>query len=278
VNRSHAIAIVIASGALMVFAAFAQTPASAQTPGPPPTFDVASIRPSATPQGKGLPSLREDINTSPDTLTMRNVTLTTAIRYAYKLSVYEISGTAGLTDARYDIVAKAAAPAAAPIPEDQLRLMLQALLAERFKLAFHRQAQDISGYALVVGKNGPKLTAAAEGGGEGTMTGAALVFEGHKMPLSRLADIVSGALRVPVIDQTGLPGFYDFKLDLRPYVTARQPGDPPLVNRDTPGMQDALVDVAISALQDELGLRLEQRKVRLDVLVVDHAEKTPTEN
>ena len=267
-KRSPAIAIVIASGALMAFAAFAQTPAS------PPAFDVASIRPSATPQGKGLPSLREDISTSPDTLTMRNVTLPTAIRYAYKLSTYEIGGTAGLTDARYDIVAKAAAPA----PEAELKLMLQALLKERFRLAFHRQAQDISGYALVVGKNGPKLTAAAEGGGEGSMTGAGLVFEGHKMPLTRLADIVSGALRAPVLDATELPGFYDFKLDLRPYVTARQPGEVPGVNRDTPGMQDALVDVAISALQDELGLRLEGRKVRLDVLVVDSADKTPTEN
>ena len=260
--------------------AFAASFALAQTPAPPPAFDVASIRPSATPQGKGLPSLREDINTSPDTLTMRNVTLPTAIRYAYKLSAYEISTPPGLADARYDIVAKAAAPvpAAAPIPEDQLKLMLQTLLKERFKLAFHRQAQDISGYALVVGKNGPKLTAAAEGGGEGSMTGAALVFEGHQMPLSRLADIVSGALRAPVLDATGLPGFYDFKLDLRPYMTARQPGDVPGVNRDTPGMQDALVDIAISALQDELGLKLEGRKVRLDVLVVENADKTPTEN
>jgi len=255
-------------------AALLAAAASGQQSPPAPRFEVASIHPGQTPRGRGLPSLREDINTSPDTLTMRNVTLPTAIRYAYKLSTYEIGGTAGLTDARYDIVAKAAAPA----PEDRLKLMLQALLKERFKLAFHRQAQDISGYALVVGKNGPKVTAAAEGGGEGSMTGAALVFEGHKMPLSRLADIVSGALRAPVLDQTGLPGFYDFKLDLRPYVTARQPGEVPGVNRDTPGMQDALVDVAISALQDELGLRLEGRKVPLDVLVVDSADKTPTEN
>jgi uncharacterized protein (TIGR03435 family) len=258
--------IPILSCALIAFSALARSTA-------PPAFDVASIRPSQTPQGKGLPSLREDIDTSPDTLTMRNVTLPTAIRWAYKLNPYEISAPADLAIARYDITAKAAAQA----PEDQLRLMLQALLKERFKLEFHRQAQDLPGFALVTGKTAPKLTA-AEGGGEGSMTGGGLMFEGHKMPLSRLADIVSGALRAPVLDQTGLAGFYDFKLDLRPYVTARQPGDAPLVNRDTPGMQDALVDIAISALQDELGLKLEQRKVRLDVLVVDHVEKSPSDN
>lgn len=238
-----------------------------------PVFEVASIRPSQTPQGKGLPSLREDVATSPGTLTFRNVTLPTCIRWAYKLNVYELAAPDSLGNARFDITAKASTPAL----DDQLRLMLQALLVDRFKLAFHRQARDISGFGLVVGKNGPKLTA-AEGGGEGSMTGAALVFEGHKMPLSRLADIVSSALKVPVVDMTGLPGYYDFKLDLRPYIVARQPGDAPLVNRDTPGMQDGLVDVAISALQDELGLKLEERKVRLDVLVVDRAENSPTDN
>ncbi len=259
--------VVAATGAaLLACAAFGQSTVSL------PAFDVASIRPSETPQGRGLPSLREDINTSAGTLTMRNVTLTTAIRWAYKLSVSEISGPTGLADARYDITAKPGMPA----PEDQLRLMLQSLLAERFKLAFHRQAQDVPGYAIVVSKSGAKLSA-AEGGGEGNMTGAALVFEGHKMPLSRLADIVSGALKSPVLDMTGLPGPYDFKLDLRPYLASRQ-ADAPGVNRDTPGMTDALVDVATVALQDELGLKLEGRKVRLEVLVVDHAEKTPSEN
>lgn len=237
-----------------------------------PSFDVASIRPSQTPQGKGLPSLREDINTSPDTLTLRNVTLATTIRYAYKLSAYELNNPQDLSGMRFDITGKASAAAS----EDQLRLMLQSLLAERFKLVFHRQAQDIAGFAIVKGKSAPKITP-AEGGGEGSMTGGGMVFEARKMPLSRLADIVSGALRMPVLDMTGLPGTYDFKLDLRPYVTARQDGAP-LVNRDSPGMTDALIDVAAAALEEELGLKLEQRKVRLEVLVVDQADKSPSEN
>src|SRR5579871_1007098 len=226
-------------------------------------FEVASIRPSQTPQGKGLFSLREDINTSPGTLRMQNVTLETTIRWAYKLNVYEVTGPDWLSNGRYDITAKADTAAT----EDQLRVMLQALLAERFKLMFHRQPKELSAYVFVAAKDVSKLHP-AEGGGEGSMTGAGLVFEGHKMPLSRLADIVSSAPKMPVLDKTGLPGYFDFKLDLRPYITPRQPDDPPI----------DLADIATSALRDELGIKLESRKVTLEVLVVDSAERSPTEN
>src|SRR5580658_6986915 len=173
-----------------------------------PTFEVASIKASQTPAGRGLASLREDINTDPARLTIGNVSLNTAIRWAYKLGVYEISGPDWISTTRFDIVAKAATP----VSEDQLRLMLRSLLQERFKLEVHRQPSQLSGYALVVGKNGTKLHP-VEGGGEGSMTGAGLMFEGHKMPLSRLTDIVSSVLRMPVRDMTILEGFYDFKVD-----------------------------------------------------------------
>lgn len=234
-----------------------------QSAGELPTFEVASIKASQTPPGRGLASLREDINTDPARLTMVNVSLSTVVRWAYKLGVYEISGPDWISNARFDITAKAASP----VSEEQLRLMLQALLKDRFKLEAHRQTKDLSGYALVVGKNGTKLHP-VEGGGEGSMTGAVLMFEGHKMPISRLADIISSALKTPVRDMTGLEGFYDFKVDLRPYLLDRQPGDPPI---DLPG-------IAMSALDAQLGLKLEARKIPMEVLTVDHAEKTPTEN
>jgi uncharacterized protein (TIGR03435 family) len=237
--------------------------AGGQSAGEPPAFEVASIKASQTPQGQGLRSLREDINTDPARLTMVNVSLNTAIRWAYKLGVYEISGPDWISNARFDITAKAANP----VSEEQLRLMLQSLLKERFKLEVHRQVSQLSGYALVVGKNGTKLRP-VEGGGEGSMTGAALVFEGHKMPLSRLGDIISGVLKMPVKDMTMLDGFYDFKLDMRPYLLDRQPGDPPT----------DLAGIAISALDAQLGLKLEARKIQVEVLAVDRVEKTPTEN
>ncbi len=230
-----------------------------------PAFDVASVRPGTPPPGGALAPLREDINTSSGTLTMRNVKLSTCIRWAYKLNVYEISAPDWMDSTRYDIIAKPAQPST----EDQLRLMLQSLLDERFRLVAHRQPKSVSGYELVAGKDQTPKLQPAEGGGEGSMTGSgALVFEGHKMPLSRLTDIVSSALKVPVRDGTGLAGFYDFKLDLRPYIAPLQPGDPP---RDP-------ADLVIPALRDQLGLKLEPRKLTLEVLVVDTAEKTPTEN
>ena len=229
-------------------------------------FDVASIRAAQTPQGRGpLAALREDINTTPGNLTMRNVTLETCIRWAWKLNPYQVSGQDRLGTDRYDIVAKA--PGAAP--ESDLRVMLQALLADRFKLAFHRQTKDLPAYALIEGK-GPNKLHPVEGvnGGEGSMTGGALIFEGHAMPISRLADIMSGVLKTPVLDMTGLDGHYDFKLDMRPYITPPQPGEPPL----------DLTGIAIAAIQSELGLKLESRKANLEMLVIDHAEKAPTEN
>jgi uncharacterized protein (TIGR03435 family) len=239
--------------------------AKGQSAGDLPTFEVASIKVSQTPPGRGLASLKEDISTDPARLTMVNVSLGTAIRWAYKLGVYEISGPDWISSARFDITAKAANP----VGDDQLFLMLQALLKERFKLAYHRQVKEISGYALVVGKNGSKLhPVEKEGGGEGSMTGAGLMFEGHKMQLSRLTDIISSVLRTPVKNMTGLEGFYDFKVDMRPYLADRQPGDPPI---DLPS-------IAMSALDAQLGLKLEARKIQMEVLTVDHAEKTPTEN
>src|ERR1700689_1972902 len=123
--------------------------AQGQATGDLPTFEVASIKVSQAPAGRGLASLREDISTDPARLTMVNVSLGTAIRWAYKLGVYEISGPDWISSARFDITAKAANP----VGDDQFYLMLQALLKERFKLEFHRQVKDISGYALVVGKN-----------------------------------------------------------------------------------------------------------------------------
>ena len=109
------------------------------------------------------------------------------------------------------------------------------------------------------------------------MTGAGMVFVASKMPVSRLADIVSGVLKAPVQDATGLAGNYDFKLDLRPYIVQRAQDNAnaaPAIGRDAPGMQDALVDLATVAIEDELGLKFESRKVRLDVLVVDQVEKS----
>ena len=235
-----------------------------QAAAPAPAFDVASIKPGVPLTGGPLAAIREDISTSSGTLTMRNAKLSTIIRWAYKLNVYEIAAPDWVDNTRFDIVAKPEGTAS----EDQLRVMLQTLLKDRFKLVAHRAPKSVSGYALVtIPGVEPKLQK-AEGGGEGRMVGnGILLLEGQKMPLSRLTDILSSALKEPVQDATGLPGFYDFKVDLRPYFTPPQPGQ-----------QLDIAGIAIPALKDQLGLKLESRKVTLDVLTVDSAEKMPTEN
>jgi uncharacterized protein (TIGR03435 family) len=237
----------------------------AQQPAATREFEVATIKPAQPPPGRGfLAGLREDVKTEPSRLIMSNVTLTTAIRWAYKLGVYEIAAPDWAGEQRYDI----GATASGAVSEDQLRVMLQALLADRFKVVVHRQTRDVSGYALVQGKK-LKLTQAEAGvGGEGSMTGAALVFEGHRMPLSRLADILASALKIPVRDMTGLEGYYDFKIDMRPYLASRQPSDGPL----------DLASIAMVAIDEQLGLKLESRKLPVDMLIVDSAERKPSDN
>ena len=93
------------------------------------------------------------------------------------------------------------------------------------------------------------------------MTGAGLVLEGHKVPPSRPADILVGVLKMPVRNTTGLDGNYDFKLDMRFYLLNRQPGDPPI----------DLASIAITAIEEQLGLRLEARKLSVNMLMVDRS-------
>jgi len=122
-----------------------------------PAFDVASVKPSAPGSSGG------GITPGPTGLTGRNVTLLFCLRIAYDVQDYQVSGPNWLSTEQYDIVAKTGAP----VNQDQLRLMLRTLLAERFKLVLHREERTRSLYELVVGKNGPKLmeTKVDESGG-----------------------------------------------------------------------------------------------------------------
>src|SRR2546421_6397376 len=119
-----------------------------------PAFEVASIRLDKRGGDK------RSLVFSPGGITFTNVTLRESIRAAYVVRDFQISAGNQLTNERYDIVAKATGPAS----DDELRAMLQALLADRFKLKLRRETKEFSMYALVVGKNGPKLQQAA---GEG---------------------------------------------------------------------------------------------------------------
>lgn len=230
-----------------------------------PVFDAASIRPRQL--GKpGEGNKAESIQANPGSLNMRNVSLKTAIRWAYQVMDYQISGPDWLGLERFDIVAKAAGPA----PENELRTMLQALLAERFKLALHKDTKELPAYVLLVAKGGIKFHESKE---EGELALEPpdknhMTMNVKRVTTSQFVEALSNALRAPVINNTGLEGRYDATIDIGKYMADAAPKD---------GSFDP-VPIIVTGLRDELGLKLEAKKMPLDLLIIDHAEKMPVEN
>ena len=234
---------------------------------PQARFDVASIKPSRL-SGEGRN--RENVTANPGTLTMHNVSLRSALQWAYRMKEYQVSGPTWIGDERFDISAKAADAAG----EDQLRAMLQNLLADRFKIALHREKKDLPFYALLVAKNGPKL-AAGKADGKGNIQPKGMGLEAQNTSLSEVADILTlVATRMnlpPVVDMTGLKGRFDFTVDATDLLQSLGAGNA------APDPSAIMVGVS-EILQEQLGLRAELRKTLTDVLIVDRAEKLPTEN
>lgn len=231
-----------------------------------PAFEAASVKPNPSAKAGGEGSTRETIDSPPGSLTMRNVSLQSCVRWAYGLRDYQLTAPAWTATERYDIVAKAAGPA----PVDQLRLMLRALLAERFQLALHRENRELPVFALMVAKNGPKLHAStADAAATMKPSGGALVFRNYSMPdlADRLATRPFHFAR-PVVDQTGLAGRYDFDMKFAA-------NDAEL--KQTMERMEADQSSFAPALQD-LGLKLDSLKAPVEVVIVDRAAKIPTEN
>jgi len=228
-----------------------------------PAFEVASVKPhkpGSAAEGRG----RESIDSGPGTLTVRNASLGSCVKWAYLVRDYQISGPAWLNDERYDITAKAAEPARI----DRLREMLRTLLTERFGLQIHRERKDLPVYTLVAAKSGPKLHK-AEPGGNTSMQGENGSFVFRATSMAQFAEDLSSLSQVdrPVLDRTGIPGVFDFTLKF---------------GEDNNEMKRALIagDGAsvFTLIQDQLGLKLEARRDVVEVLVIDHAERIPSEN
>jgi uncharacterized protein (TIGR03435 family) len=221
------------------------------------SFEAATIKP-AVPDASG--SSGEDGRQG--MLRVYNVTLKRCIRYAYAIAEDQIlGGPKWIDDLRYDILAKANHPAAEP----ELLTMLRPLLADRFKLEFHYESRDLPGYALIAAKDGirapvsdPNRHAGADGG-RGFIDAAA-------SPLSELTIRLSALLGRPVVDITRDTRKFDIHLRWTPDDT------PPSADSVTPDRPSLF-----TALQEQLGLKLESKKVPVDVLVVDRAE-LPSDN
>jgi len=223
-----------------------------------PAFAVASIRQSAEEVKFEHDGKTE---TSPGTLRMRDVTVDTCIKWAYGVQDSQISGPTLLRSEHYDIIAKADEP----VGDDQLKLMLRTLLAERFKLSFHHENKELRAYALTVAKSGQKLHESV-GEGKSTIQNSATGTVARSTTMEEFANFISEPLRTPVVNKTGLNGRYDFTIDFTTYL----PADASTVRPD-------VTSVMMAALEGELGLKLESTKTAVEAFVVDHVEK-PSEN
>jgi uncharacterized protein (TIGR03435 family) len=170
----------------------------------------------------------------------------------------------------YYFEAKADDPSAGP---DRIRAMMQTLLVDRFKLVVHRATQEEQFYTLVAGKNGSKMQEAKEGrrGRIDYTTGPGkIIFT--ECGLAGLTNALSNMLESPVLDNTGLKGFYNFSLEYAdPRWAGRSKDGHPL-----PSELTSRPDI-FTAVQEQLGLKLEAKKGPLEILVVDHIER-PSEN
>jgi uncharacterized protein (TIGR03435 family) len=226
------------------------------------SFEVASVRVPLVVSGEPY-----DINLGTiqhDTVTLTNVSLADCIKFAYELSSdAQLSGPEWIKskESRYDIVAKTAPGTT----RDQALQMMRALLAERFKLALHREQRVLSYYALVVAKGGPKMPEANDAPARAT-TGAQgqLRIINNRMSMSLVVTVLSRYMQAFVVDQTRLAGDFAVKLVWTP--------------DDRPIPDDERGPSVFTAVEEQLGLKLVSRKGPMEVLVVDRAEKTPTEN
>jgi uncharacterized protein (TIGR03435 family) len=231
-----------------------QRPAGA----PAPAFEVASVKPAPPPGQNGISS---SMNVSPGRLTCTNVTLRKLIVRAYSLKDYQVTGPDWINTELYSILASMPADTTG----DDLLEMLQGLITERFQMATHREMKEMPVYELVVGKAGSKLKPVEYGRGSTSMSPGKLVAQG--VPLRNLTEQLSRLLNRPVLDKTGLTGAFDFSLEFAPEGKG----------------SDAAGDLPVSpsvftAVQEQLGLKLEPRKAPVEILVVDRAERVPTGN
>jgi uncharacterized protein (TIGR03435 family) len=214
-------------------------------------FEVASVKPSARLLG---PDYGNAMTYTPNGFSAKNTTLKRLIAEAYNVRPFQVQVTSGikwLDSAEYDVVAQAGGGAS----RQELRLMLQDLLRERFRVSFHREKKEMRVYNLLVGPNGPKLKPGPRDLDQfAAFLAVQLSIHGMDDPTK---PGFASSTPVPVINRTGLTGEYDLNVVVKPEAGAD------------------MFTLWQRALRDECGLRLENAKAQVEILVVDAAEKTP---
>jgi uncharacterized protein (TIGR03435 family) len=277
--------------------------ASGQTAANAPAFEVASVKLVIPAALGGLDTATLPLHvveqmgfrggpgtTNPNRIDYSGVTLKMLLARAYNLRTDQISGPGWLDTQKYEIVAKL--PPGTDV--EGLRFMLQGLLTERFQITLHRENKTMAVYSLVVAKNGPKLrpaekleeyendderAAAMRAKATNLLVAQMQTRErGHRTfhlasaTTAKFAKMLSSNLDHPVKDMTQLEGLYAFSLDWIPDLTMAGAGSAGAGNDNARGPN------IFTAVQEQLGLKLEPAKEQLEVLVIDKAEKTPTSN
>jgi uncharacterized protein (TIGR03435 family) len=236
---------------------------------PRPRFDVVSIKPNTS------GDLNAGFNSFPRRFEAKNVWLRYLIQFAWNIKDFQLSGGPGWAASdRYNVEATAEGN---PTVEQQ-RLMVQALLEDRFQLKLHREARESRAYALVAAKGGIKLDASKAGSCEerksdtagpkvcGNFTWSQQRVDGAAITMEVFATALSQTLQQPVTDQTGFTGTFDVHMEWAPDL-----GPPDAGATDPNGKS------IFTALQEQLGLKLESTKASVEFLVIDRLER-PSEN
>jgi uncharacterized protein (TIGR03435 family) len=262
----------------MLFGLLAVTPGgAAQQAASPLSYDVASIKPSKAPEGSTLLF-------RPGAFTAKGMTLKSLIKEAYGIEDDQISGAPKWVGSQtYDIEAKVDGADAATLDkltDDQFKLMFQSFLRDRFQLKVHRETKELPVLALVVAKGGPKLQQAKPGdtypdglkGPDGKPAGHAGMMmwgrgrlTGQGIPIGNLVPPLTQELGRIVQDKTGLTGKYD--IELRWTTDDAAP--------DSRSASDSPGPSIFTAMQEQLGLKLESQKAPVEVLLIDHVEQPP---
>jgi uncharacterized protein (TIGR03435 family) len=205
-----------------------------------------------------------------ENLVVKNFALKYLLKFAYDMPERQIVGGPGWMDTdKWDIEAKPDTPGMPSIA--QMRLMMQKVLADRFALKVHEEKREMPAYALTVGKNGPKVTKSADAMESANFTLYPWGMLGTRSAtMGELAHLLqSNVLGQPVVDNTGLSGRWDFTLKWRPDETQFMGMNPPPPVADDANAPPPL----FTAIQEQLGLKLEPRKVDAPVILVDHVER-----
>jgi uncharacterized protein (TIGR03435 family) len=236
-----------------------------------PAFEVVSITPCkpGTPEPPGEHAGMVQFTSPGGRFRASATTVKYLFEWAYRIQAFQHSdGPSWFGTDRYDIEAKAEGNAS----DDQMRLMAQTLLADRFKLKFRRESKVLSAYVISVGKSAPKLSPAKDGETHflrvTPQMGAdhkpvSFRVDATRFTLTQFGETFARVLGSPIVDQTGLTGDFDFTVDLTPDESRPSPMDPALL---------------IGAMRDQLGLKVTSQKAPVDFLVIDNVEKVASGN